>query len=149
MLIRKATADDVDALVDMGAEFAAAEYADFQGFDRDRVGDLVYQIVNGIGACLVAEAGEGTLLGGMCVLVIHNPFDGVPEAHELAWWVSPAQRDSRVLGPKLYAAAEKWAREQGARRMKMVAPPSDDGRIARFYERKGYRTLERTFQKDL
>ena len=71
------------------------------------------------------------------------------QAQELFWWVDEEARSSGA-GRALLEALEGWARAVGAHSLTMISLAALDGeRVAKLYERAGYRRSELTFIKRL
>lgn len=142
--IRRATTADVEQLLDMGEAFiAATAYKAFVTANRGRMGDVIAGVLaRADGAVFVSARGDrlSGMIGG---LIYAHPFSGEPTAFEMFWWTSP---DDRRSGVRLLRALERWAREQGATHMQMVAP---DARVGAFYERVGYTPVETSYQRAL
>lgn len=144
-MIREATPADVPRVVEMGRRFLA------EGPYRDKIADnpevcakLAAQLVqNPQAKILVAEEGE-QLIGILVFILFPHYFSGEMTAGELVWWVEPRARGR--TGVKLLTAAEGMARDLGAKRMQMVAPTLEVGRL---YKRRGYEEVETTYQRSL
>lgn len=143
-MIRKAVADDMARLVEMGQRFAAeTEYAAFISIDADRLAQTIANVTaSPDGAVLVSEAGDKAK-GMIAMIVYDHPYSGQRTAFELVWWVDP---EARGDGVRLLRAAEEWARDQGATAMQMVAP---NERVGALYRRLGYEPVETSFQRSL
>ena len=145
-MIREAKLVDVTQLVEMGRRFIAeSTYKQYLLENPKQLRVLAEQIIsNPNGVILVSEA-EGKLTGMLALITFPHPFSGELVAGEVFWWVAPEAREGRT-GLKLMRKAEKIAVELGARKMQMVAPTE---RIARLYERLGYKKVESTYQTGL
>jgi GNAT superfamily N-acetyltransferase len=84
------------------------------------------------------------LIGGLTSEMI---FSHDLVASELFWWVDPNFRSRKALSLK--EAFEYWARRVGAKYVAMGALPSQGEKVARFYERTGYKNLENSYLKVL
>jgi hypothetical protein len=142
-LIRPATADDIDRLVELGVAFhASTPYRAWFAADPEAMRRLATWAVEH-GAVFVAEDGA-RMVGMIGMAVSDHLISGEPYASELFWFVSPDARGS--TGIRLLKVAEKWARAQGARSIQMTAP---DDHAAAIYERLHYRLMERVFVRAL
>lgn len=143
-MIRAATTDDAARLHEMGQRFVAeTAYRDIIAVDPERLAATIAHLLdNPNGAVLVSDEG-GALTGMIAVLAYDHPFSGERTAFEVVWWVEP---EARGAGVRLLKAAERWARDQGIRKMQMVAP---NPRVGALYERLGYSPVEMSFQRSL
>jgi len=131
-LIRPATPDDLPAIVAMGRKFHAASGMPM-AYDAPTVERFAAGLIAG-GGFFVGDAG---MIGGALVPAYCDPSWLM--AVELAWW---AERD----GMALLRAFEDWARESGAREVRMTslaALPRADVLL----RRKGYAATEISYQK--
>ena len=147
--IREAVLEDAPAIATLGLHFAAAYGGDYIAPTREAL-EALAQVLVAQPSCtvLVAEAAPGAIVGFIALAGGLNPFDGANLlVEELAWWVEPTARHGGQVGARLLGAAEDWARAQGLRVLKMVAP--HQSRVARFYERYGYVPVETSYTKRL
>lgn len=134
-MIWEATSADIPALMDMGRKFAAkACLAESVGYDEasaETTFGLMIESPHYV--ILMSEAGT---IGGAAV---PHPFNASHiMAQELFWWAESG-------GLQLLAAFEEWAAARaGSVRMACLEAASPD-RVAKIYERRGYRPLERGF----
>lgn len=142
-MIRRATLDDRDRLVEMGQRFVAeTPYAGLIAINPERLSASVAGILtNPAGAVFVS--GSDPLTGMIAMLAYDHPFSGERTAFEVVWWVEP---EARGDGVRLLRAAEQWARDEGITKMQMVAP---DARVGEFYKRMGYAPVETSYQRSL
>lgn len=142
MTIREATAADMLQLL-QGAEafITSTPYARRVRYNETALVTLfehLFAIPNGV--LFVAEK-DGTLTGGIGIMVYPHPISGDVIAGELFWFSHDGKSGIRLL-----RHAEQWAREQGAQMLHMIAP-SDH--VAAFYEKQGFTEFERTYEKEL
>ncbi len=125
----------------MGLAFIQA--AGLEG-DEESVDETLRQLMDA-GSLFVV--GDYAMAG---VLVFQSYYNRAQKvAQELFWWVDPGRRGAGA-GIELLRGIEAWAREQGAVSLTMVCLDAVDGdRVAKLYERSGYRPLERNFVKVL
>lgn len=159
-MIREATAADKPRIVEMAARFLLeSQYGEI--FEHraapEKIAALVDSVLR-IGAIFVAE--EGTLIEGefgpemgptrlagmLAIVVVPHLFTGLPYGDEIAWWVEPEHRNSRIAY-KLLRSAEEWATSRGANMVKMSAPAGS--KVGEFYERMGYKAVESAFIKSI
>lgn len=92
---------------------------------------------------------EDEVLGGFYGHVRKTFFCDEILAHDLGWWVKPASRGGRAA-ILLLADFEKWAKEQGARKV-MVGQSTGRNieQTTKLYEHCGYRVIGFNTVKDL
>jgi GNAT superfamily N-acetyltransferase len=154
-MIRQATPADREAVLVLVEQFlATTPYGDIVGGSREGAEEM-YATALDLGAVFVAELpapsddGLGTELVGFIALVaLAHPVSKRRFATELAWFVEPAHRRSRI-GPYLLWSAERWAQDNGLPVLQMMAPHDEVGDcpVGRYYERCGYTAIETTYQK--
>ena len=139
--IRRATEEDLDALVSLGLAFhAGSPYRDRFSPTPERMrATAAWVLANGALFLAVREAPVGM----MGAVVMPDLFAGELYGSELFWWVNP---DARGLGLRLLREAERWARSQGAVKFVLVAP---DRRAEQLYERLHYAKTETVWERRL
>jgi GNAT superfamily N-acetyltransferase len=146
MTIREANPSDRERLVEMALAFlTTTPYGTLMPSNADlleRFVDVVFEL----GAILVAECRDGTLVGMIALAVVPNLITGEPYVEEVAWWVDPPYRTGTV-GPRLLVAAENWVRSRKLSLLKMVAPAGT--RVGTYYAHAGYLEVETTYCKRL
>jgi GNAT superfamily N-acetyltransferase len=143
--IRPATLEDLARVLEMCWEFLAqTRFGLFVQPSTSTLTKLIlFVMTNGI--ILLAES-DGEVVGMLAVAALEHPIDGRRFGDEIAWWVEPEHRKGRA-GYRLLCAAEDWARQEGLKALKMVAPYGTD--IGTFYERRGYVAVETAYHKTL
>ncbi len=149
MTIRRATEADRPALVRMALQFIAASGYRALVVDPDpaRLEDLATALLTA-GVIFVAEPAGAAFgpCGMLAAEVFEHPMSGEVVGGEVAWWIDPPYRG----GPsavRLLDAAERWARQHGAVRFRMIAPAASA--IGDLYRRRGYLEVETVFQRPL
>ncbi len=143
-MIRRATIEDRDWLVQMGRRFVKeTDYAGLITINPERLSAAVVSILENPEGCVLVSTAAATPTGMIAMIAYDHPFSGERTAFEVVWWVEP---EARGEGVKLLRAAEQWARDKGIKKMQMVAP---NERVAAFYQRMGYAPVETSFQKEL
>jgi len=143
--IREATVEDIPAIVEMAGHFlATTPYGQLLGFYPERMANLALKVLE-LGTILLASDGP-RVIGMIAVVAVPHPFNGVPYADELVWWVEPAYR-AGSLGPRLLHALEGWAVNRQLSLLRMVAPAGTE--VGRFYERHGYSAIETSYVRKL
>lgn len=149
--VRVAKLDDLPEIVAMGQEFfAASALSSIAAWDTDCFEATVCSFVNGTvpGTMMVAER-DGRVVGMGAFMTFPIYFNyAVKMAQEIFWWVDPSHRFG--TGGALLEEMEEHARRAGARIFMMSALSGlRDAALARLFEQRGYRRLERNFIKDL
>lgn len=147
--VRKATLEDLPAILRLAHNFmASTQYAKWFKFAPEQLEPLATALVNGAGVILLAISDAGEYVGMLAGMPFQDPFHGGAWVlDEICWWVEPAHRNG-LIGPRLLATFELWARQKGLRLIKMVAPV-EAPEVGTFYLRSGYITLETVFYKRL
>ena len=151
MNVRPATSADRARLVEMAMRFIReSPYRDSITPDARHIGRLVDLLVagnvdDGVRSIFVAEGVSGPM--GMIGLAgSPHPMSGELTVGELAWWLEPEVRGG-ITAARMLHVAERWAAEQGARSIDMIAPVGSS--VGALYERRGYLAMETTFRKAL
>ena len=147
MLIRVATADDLDTILDMGERFIAfGPHGKHVNADRDQLRAGVSAFMQG-GVIFLAESG-GKVCGMLACAA--SPMWFAPHilvAHELAWWVDEEARGSSAA-VRLVMAYQAWAREIGAQVIAMSQLVAVNGeQVGRMLTKLGYEPSEMTYIK--
>lgn len=136
-MIRKATHDDLDAVVRFGADFHAYSPWKSIPFDADATREFVGKLVDG-GVVFISETG---MIGGMLNPLYFNP--AYITAVELFWWATKNGRE-------LMDAFEKWAVQNGAHGIQFSALGDDKAeRMAQLFDRAGYRKVETGYYREV
>lgn len=141
-MIRKATKEDIDVLVEMGIKFAeASPYKDY--YTKDKIKAIAeISAKDWVGfVAFIDEDKRGMLVGYDSEFLLGK----VRVATEIAWWVNPEDRKTSV-GKELLQAFEDWAKDRGCITITMI---SIDDTLGSYYEKRGYKLTERTYMKEL
>ena len=148
-MVRQATEQDVDQLTAMAREFIGySAYGTMIAPADDDIRTGIISVIRS-GVMFVAEI-EGKLVGVIAGIIAPMWFaPSISCAVELAWWVDPAHRMTRIPF-RLIAALEEWARESGARLLCMSELViNGETPIARMLSRMGYVNTERSHVKEI
>ena len=142
-MLKVATLMDKDTVVSMAMKFVGttemSEYADVKYIEQ-----LAEELLtNGsFNPSVVIMHGDDGFLAGSILPFRFGPY---LTASEIAWWVNPEKRNTRI-GTELLEAFEYWAEKSGATFINMV---SLDDEVGKYYEKKGYKLLERAYIKKI
>jgi len=141
-MIRTATIDDLDTLVEMSGKFyAETDYAKQYEYHPESMAATLLPLI---------EAGTVFTDGIDCAIVmilIPSFFNNeIMVAQELGWYVSEEKRMTG-LGIKLLKHAEEEMKNRGAKVMIMLTLTSND--ISKLYEKLGYTEQEKIFMRYL
>lgn len=143
-MIRRATVNDSERLMEMGMRFVAqTTYSGFIAAKPERLIDTIGSVLMNPDGVILVSGSDASLTGMIAMLAYDHPFSGERTAFEVVWWVEP---EARGDGVRLLRAAEDWAKEQGAGKVQMVAP---DDRVGTLYRRMGYVPVETSYQRSL
>lgn len=134
-MIRQATTDDLDRIVELGAAFHAyCPYSEIP-LDPDGFRTFAAGLIEK-GAVFLSEDG---MLGGLLVPLYFNP--AFLMGAELFWWAGKT-------GRQLREAFEEWAKEQGAQGVQFSGLTDQrEETIRKVFERAGYARAETAFFK--
>ena len=149
-MIREARPEDVPAIVGMGRDFLHdGPYRKFIEDKPDIATQLVHRLIVEFAdrsKILIAEE-DGKPIGVVAFMLYPHFYSGELTAQELIWYVKPEARNSFVP-IALFRAAERLARELGAKQMQFSAPNPTET-VKKFYEVAGYELMELGYQKAL
>ena len=146
-MIRHATPVDIPRILEMAERFINnSAYSNVLTFRVEALERLADVVVGQLGAVLIATVPAGGSVAMFVVVALEDPLTGDRYAEEVAWWVEPEHRGG-LIGPRLLAAAETWARENKCPVLRMRAPVGSD--VGAFYLRRGYTEVETIYVKVL
>jgi N-acetylglutamate synthase-like GNAT family acetyltransferase len=147
MVIRVATVDDIDTILDMGERFIAfGPHGKHVNADREQLRAGVTAFLQ-VGVMFLAER-DGKVCGMLACAATPMWFaPHVIVAHELAWWVDEDARGSSAA-LRLVAAYEAWGRAIGAHVIAMSQLVAVNGeQVGRMLRKLGYEPSEMTYVK--
>jgi GNAT superfamily N-acetyltransferase len=104
-------------------------------------------IESGAGAIFAIRGADGRVVGALGALIYPDLNDGALVATEAFWYVLPEHRGS---GLRLLQTFETWAQARGARRLIMVHLSGlMPDKLETFYQRRGYRAIEKHYLKEV
>ncbi len=146
-MIRQATLDDLPAVYRLGLQFQAQDNVATRTTVENWGATWARALDSGKGAIFLQTNGTAEPIGGIGGGVFTSPNNGETEAREAFWYVDP---DHRGGGAGLLEAFEDWAEGLGARRIWMVRLHGwRDRQMDRFYQRKGYESVETVYRKEV
>lgn len=102
----------------------------------------------GIGAMWVAGE-KDSLHGAIGLLIYPDVYNGDLVANEMFWFIDPVKRMG-LDAVRLYKAAERWAKEKGAKRLAMACVCNKHmSSVRKFYEDRGFRPVDVSYFKNL
>lgn len=150
MTIREATLDDLPELLAGTRNFMAeAGLLELIGYHEPTLSELFRHVITaGSGLVLVAEAADGTLVGGVGALVHPHLFNATLNiCSELFWFIYPEYRQGR-LAWKLLRMLQEWATGK-AGLMALSAMGTSPESVTRLYELLGFTRYEAAFARRL
>jgi len=138
-MIREATHDDVDFLLEMGRNFYnACDFPVELIFKPEILAGVMDNLIVNENACILVD---DKLQGMIAGIVYPYYFTGQMSGNEMFWWVEPESR--KGLGKKLLDGLEDWAKGKGAVSFTMISlDASEPERMDKIYKRRGYEPRE-------
>ena len=147
--IRKAAKEDVIDLAILGKQFVKESQNGFLGWNSSKVYDSLLDAVGRNDFGIFVLCADTEVVGMLIAFVAPCFFSDVVQASEIAWYVDPEHRGSR-MAVKMLDYFESWAEDQGAvcaNLMNLDVLNAD--KVAKMYNKRGYRLAENTFVKEL
>lgn len=151
VIVRPATADDLDDYVKMAAVFhAASPISGAAAFDASTFRNFYMSALENPNIGLWAAFKDDQLIGIAGALLYPLYFNtNAIAVQELWWWLTPEARGTGA-GKQMYDAIEAWAQENDANVLFMIAlEDSNAKKMENIYARAGLRPMERTFFKEV
>lgn len=148
--LRHATLADVPILVDHAYKLYQQSTYSYVSWDRDRAQQMIEKaIVEGGKDFLVLLSYDGDkIVGGVMAYAFEPLFSRERVAVESYLWLDEEFRTSR-RGSELLDAYEYWCKLVNVKIAQVGLLASADPRMAKFYERRGYRVGETVYYKEL
>lgn len=140
---RLALPDDFDEVLEMSYKFLnSVVYKNYYTTNavESMIRDTLTHVYNR-NTVIFLEPGAGIIAGLACPFL----YGECLVASELAWWVEPTMRSTKV-GKELMDAFEDWARNEGCKLITMI---SIDDTLGKYYEKRGYSLYEHAYMKEL
>lgn len=145
-MIRMATLEDVDFIVDSGELMAYESSYKVYKYSHSKVRTLVENLINSdIGFVYVAER-EGVPIGWMYGACVEHWFSSDKVATEMATYILPEYRGG-ADAPRMIKAFKKWAEDVGAVETQIgITTSINEERTSSLYERLGFNPAGRIFK---
>ena len=145
-MIRVATLDDIDRIVEIGkAMHEESSYCDLP-FDSVKVSNLMAGLIDGHGVVFVAEK-AGAIIGGFAGGVAEFWFCDSLHAFDYGLFILPEHRGGSAA-IRLLSAFEHWAKSMGAVWCDVgITTGVHTEKTARMYEKLGYNQSGILFRK--
>ena len=151
MIVRRATAEDLEQYLLLGAAFQQASPVHrLLPFNKEGFTDFFLSGLEEPDMGMWVVENNGKIIG-IAGAVIYPMFFSRSNkvAQELWWWILPEARGNGI-GKKLYDAIESWASARGAKALFMIALEDENtSKMEQIYRNNGYRPMERAFFKEV
>jgi hypothetical protein len=145
-MIREAMATDVARIVEMGRQFLLeGPYKDIIEDHPEIPTALAEKLLALPNAKILVSVDDGRVEGVVAFILYPHFYSGIQTAQELIWYCTPEVRHS-FTPICLMRAAQRIAKEMGAKYMQFTAPTVEIGKL---YEMSGYSQIEVGYQKRL
>lgn len=140
-MLKIATIEDKALVLEMAIKFIEqTEYKEH--YTKEKLEALVTDFILDPTKLLLLYGEVGFIAG----IIVPFIFGDKRLASELAWWVTPDQR-GKEAGGELLLAFEYWAKNVA--KCDLISMGSLDDRVGKYYEKNGYKLLERAYLKEL
>lgn len=149
-MIREATLEDLEVLTHIGEKFFnMTDLGKVTDYDPESLTFTLKGLIDGdSGVILVAEK-NGKIIGVVGAVLAPFYFNLKHiVCQEFFWYVLEEHRGGST-GGRLFMAAERWAKDNGADSMCMVALGCNYEEVSRFYIKKDYFKQETNFLRRL
>ena len=138
MIVRLATPQDFEPMIEMGARMHAAGKYAFLPYDKAKLLALAKGLHDSPNGILIVAAEDNRLIGMIVGFVEEFYFCRQKLARDLLVWVEESERGSKA-GTYLISAFEEWAKSRGAVETCLCDTNGGDSeRIGALYRRIGY-----------
>jgi len=129
--------------------YSESDMNEFFEFNRDKTEKFVEFLLDSPHGSVFVALDENKLVGIILGIASEPAFAHGLAATELAWWVDPDYRGTKV-GPELMKHYEDWCDSIGANVCVMSTYPKvSPESLGKFYERNGYELGEISYRKVL
>jgi GNAT superfamily N-acetyltransferase len=150
MIVRPGRHEDVEHILDLGAQMHEEGAYAFLPFDREKVRQLILEMIGDpeTQCVLVAEEG-GRPVGGLLGYLDGYFFCDEKLACDLVLFIERPHRGGTAAA-RLIRAFRQWATERGARELCLaISTGVEADRIGRLYERMGLRRVGGVYKQRL
>lgn len=149
-IIRVATREDVDGLLDLHAQFhAESPFSAFAPINTDRIIATLLAMIEADDARIFVLLKERQIVGALGCMLTTMWFSDAIVCQELFFFIKPEARVPAAASG-LIAQTEEWAQRNGALAMALSSIENESRRgVSLFYRRRGYTSAEETFVKEL
>lgn len=137
-MIRRATFDDIDAMVELAAPYLAGSSWSPMIYDRVKTHDFLYDLIEDNGFLVVVER-DGQIIGGMVGDIIQPWFSNDLMGIEHILYVHPDHRSGRIAY-QLIKAWMQWCIENGAKQIRPMISSGNFG-ADRLYQAMGFKPV--------
>jgi L-amino acid N-acyltransferase YncA len=144
-MIRLATENDIDRMVEIGEKFAAETTYRTVEYSKERI-EATIKILIKAGFCMVAEK-DGVIVGGMMGDVFTPWYSNDRMGIDYCIYIEPEHRNG-LMAVKMIKKFEQWCISMGA---KQIRPGIGTGNrsVSRLYKALGYKSVGEWFLKDV
>lgn len=147
--VRQATEDDILDIAYIGKKFVKESQNTHLGWSQDKVIQTLQEVIHRDDFLNLVLEKDEEIVGFFTAFATPSFFSDKLQAVELAWYVLPDHRKSRQ-SLKMLDEYEKWAKERGITQINMInLDVLNRDKVAKTYEKKGYKMTENTFSKEL
>jgi len=147
-MIRAATHDDVPRLVELGQLLHSSSSYATTGFNPQKVGSLLGQLIDGLGVVFVAEVG-GEVVGGFAGAITEQWFSDDLIAFDYSLFIEPSKRQG-LTALKLVLAFQNWAQAKGAKEIRMgITTGMNVEGTSRLYRHLGFQYVGPLFHMEI
>jgi len=145
-MIRRATEEDIEFIVEMGRKFyESCGFPSILTFDPEILTGVLHNLIVNDNACILVD---DKLRGMIAGVVYPYYFTGQMSGNEMFWWVEPEHR--KGLGKKLLDKLEEWAEAKGAVSFTMISlDASNPEKMDKIYRKRGYEPREHHYVRYL
>lgn len=145
-MIRPATHDDIERLVELGEQMHAESRFAKLSFDHDKVRNLFAHLIESPDGLLIVADVDGLIIGGFAGYVVEHYFALTKVASDFGLFVAPEHRGG-MTAPRLMRAYVEWAKEQGAVMVQAgITTGVHVNETARLYQKLGFKQAGLLFE---
>lgn len=136
-MIRPAKHEDIPRLVELGALLHKTSSFSRMSYNPEKVGDLLGQLIDGLGVVFAAEI-DGQVIGGFAGALTEPWFGDDLIAYDYSFFIEPGKRQG-FIAIKLILAFQEWAKAKGAKEIQVgITTGINVAGTTRLYRRLGF-----------